>query len=300
MSRAATLVYEETAPARPASARHESVSYRVLGCHEMRLPAVVNNPGREPGMAALFVDNLEAFDVAMPAAAARPRGAPRLRLALRAHWLAGMAVVSLALLVVTPVLANGLGGAQPRHFTFSGYNDPAGTQSAPVFEQASGTEAAPVSAPAPPASGGYDLQGPPSISVAQIEAVLRQYGSPASGLGQSLYDLGVKYGIDPAYALAFFVHESACGTRGVARFTKSLGNIRWSDGYASYEGYRSYDTWQSGFEDWYKLITDLYINGWGLRTVDDIVPVYAPSEDSNDPAGYIASVKYLVDSWRGK
>ncbi len=57
-----------------------------------------------------------------------------------------------------------------------------------------------------PKSG--DVVGPPSISVNQIEAVLKQYGSPASGKGQTLYDLGIKYGIDPAYALAFFVHES--------------------------------------------------------------------------------------------
>jgi hypothetical protein len=32
--------------------------------------------------------------------------------------------------------------------------------------------------------------------------------------------------------------------------------------------------------------------------VDAIVPVYAPAADRNDPAGYIASVKYMVDSWR--
>ena len=44
------------------------------------------------------------------------------------------------------------------------------------------------------------------------------------------YDLGVHYGIDPAYALGFFVVESACGTRGVARTTHSLGNIRCTPG----------------------------------------------------------------------
>ena len=102
------------------------------------------------------------------------------------------------------------------------------------------------------------------------------------------------------YALAFFVHESACGTRGVARFTHSLGNIRWTEGYDNYEGYRSYGSWQAGMEDWYKLIAGLYINGWGLRTVDQIIPVYAPAADSNNPPTYIASVKSMVDSWRGK
>ncbi len=148
--------------------------------------------------------------------------------------------------------------------------------------------------------GNYSLIGAPSISVAQIEFVLQKYGSPATGLGQQLYDLGVSYDINPAYALAFFVHESACGTKGVARFTKSLGNVRWSPGWDNYSGYRMYPSWVAGMEDWYKLITDLYINQWGLRTVDDIVPVYAPADDGNSPSSYAASVKWMVDDWRGK
>lgn len=152
----------------------------------------------------------------------------------------------------------------------------------------------------PPAQGNYDITGTPTISVGKIEEVLRKYGSPAVGKGQALYDIGMKYGINPAFALAFFVHESGCGTKGVARFTHSLGNIRWTQGFDNYEGYRSYSSWEAGMEDWYKLITDLYINGWGLRTVDAIIPVYAPSGDNNNPPVYIQSVKSMVDSWRGK
>ncbi len=41
-----------------------------------------------------------------------------------------------------------------------------------------------------------------------------------------MYDLGVKYGIDPIYALAFFQHESDFGTTDEARKTLSLGNER--------------------------------------------------------------------------
>ncbi len=41
---------------------------------------------------------------------------------------------------------------------------------------------------------------------------------------------------------------------------------------------------------------------YGLRhscaTVDEIVPVYAPSSDYNDVAAYIAAMKYAVDGWR--
>src|SRR5437588_724183 len=45
---------------------------------------------------------------------------------------------------------------------------------------------------------GYDLVAPPSMTAAQIDAVLAQYGSPAAGTGAAFYALGVEYGIDPA------------------------------------------------------------------------------------------------------
>jgi len=228
-------------------------------------------------------------------------------------WLAGTAfcLVTLALLV-SPVFAAVLPGGSHRPAralygvplgsglssgAVAAANAPiidAGTASPPQVTQAE--QPRPVD-PAP-SQGTYDLVGPPTISVARIESVLQKYGSPAVGKGQALYNIGVSYGINPAFALAFFVHESGCGTQGVARFTKSIGNIRWTEGYDNYEGYRSYGSWEQGIEDWYKLIGDLYIKGWGLRTVDAIIPVYAPYGDSNNPPVYIASVKRLVDEWR--
>lgn len=144
----------------------------------------------------------------------------------------------------------------------------------------------------------YEVTGSPTISAEFIDQVLDNYGSPASGKGQALYDLGMKYGIDPVYALAFFMHESSFGTTGVARVTLSLGNIRATAGYTSYEGYRKYKTWEEGFEDWYRLIKKQYVQKWKLSTVDKIIPVYAPSSDNNDEAAYIQSVKNAVDSWR--
>jgi hypothetical protein len=218
-------------------------------------------------------------------------------------WLVGTVVGLLALLVVVaPVLGRGTAGAKKPRWALSGFSTAPLPFEAPVIDAT--TEGAPVVEPLAPieaeASQPYSVIGPPSLSVGQIEAVLRQYGSPAVGKGQHLYDLGIRYSIDPAYALAFFVHESACGTKGVARFTQSLGNIRWTEGFESYEGYRKYPSWEAGMEDWYKLITELYIGGWNLRTVDQIIPVYAPSGDNNHPPTYIASVKAMVDSWRGK
>jgi hypothetical protein len=155
--------------------------------------------------------------------------------------------------------------------------------------------------PAVPDAAGaapYQADTAPTITVDRINAVLQEFNSPAAGSGQAFYDLGVRYGINPAVALAFFIHESAAGTKGVARFTNSVGNIRTTPGYRDYQGYRAYDSWTEGIEDFYKLIRDLYIDGWGLHTVAEILPRYAPAADNNDTAAYIANVQNLIDSWR--
>jgi hypothetical protein len=144
----------------------------------------------------------------------------------------------------------------------------------------------------------YEVEGVPTIDADFINQVLDSYGSPARGKGQALYDLGVEYGIDPVYALAFFLQESRFGTTGVARVTLSLGNIRATPGYESYDGYRKYQSWEAGFEDWYKLIRVQYIEKWNLSTVDQIIPVYAPGSDNNDVNAYIRAVKLAVDTWR--
>ncbi len=144
----------------------------------------------------------------------------------------------------------------------------------------------------------YEVTGPPTVSADFINQVLDYYNSPANGKGQALYDFGVQYNVDPVYALAFFMHESGFGATGVARVTLSLGNIRATPGYASYDGYRKYKTWEDGFEDWYKLIQKQYVQKWNLSTIDQIIPVYAPSSDHNDVDAYIQSVENAVDAWR--
>jgi hypothetical protein len=123
--------------------------------------------------------------------------------------------------------------------------------------------------------------------------------SPAQGTGQTLYDLSKQYGIDDAYALAFFEQESQFGTTGMARFTHSLGNIRCSAGYQCSNGYRAYNSWVAGEADWYQLIHSLYIDTWHLTTVEQIIPIYAPTSDGNDVTGYIAAVEQAVALWQG-
>ena len=57
------------------------------------------------------------------------------------------------------------------------------------------------------------------------------------------------------------------------------------------------NSWVDGFEQWYKLIRNLYVAQWGLVTVDKIIPTYAPNSDGNNEAEYIASLKHEIDTW---
>jgi flagellum-specific peptidoglycan hydrolase FlgJ len=156
----------------------------------------------------------------------------------------------------------------------------------------------------PSGPGGQDqLQGRPTIEASFINRILATASSPAAGTGQAIYDLGVKYGIDPAYALAFFMHESSFGKTGVANATQSLGNIRCSAGYSCIDGFRAYPTWQDGYENWYSLIKYGYFTGQVSRkcpciTVQQIIPVYAPASDHNDERAYIAAIRNAVSTWR--
>ena len=155
--------------------------------------------------------------------------------------------------------------------------------------------------PIPVHSGPYAVLGKPTITADFINQVLASFNSPAAGKGQALYDLGVKYGIDPVYALAFFMHESLFGTTGEARATLSLGNLRCIPTRPCVDqdrgGYAQMYSWIDGFEQWYKLIRNLYVAQWGRVTVDQIIPKYAPNSDGNNEREYIAILKREIDTW---
>jgi hypothetical protein len=150
------------------------------------------------------------------------------------------------------------------------------------------------------------LQSVPSLSAAQIDTILAGYDSPATGSGRDFYDLGVQYGIDPAYALAFFVHESTAGTnlnwdgmKPDGSTTHDIGNISCAGYPTCYGRWRDYADWKTGIDDWYRLINDEYIGGRGFSTVDQVIPVYAPSIE-NDVDGYTNAVSALVGQWRAE
>jgi hypothetical protein len=161
-----------------------------------------------------------------------------------------------------------------------------------VLEEAVGQAKAQMSGQA-----GDSIVSSPTVSAAFIDKVLAAAHSPAQGLGSLIYRLGVQTKINPAYALAFFHHESDYGTKGIATITHSLGNIKCSAGYRCYGLYRWYPTWQAGIEDWYTLIKTVYLPA-GRTTLKAIIPIYAPTNDNNDVTAYIRGVQADVARWQ--
>lgn len=141
---------------------------------------------------------------------------------------------------------------------------------------------------------------PPRISPARFRAVLAQHASPALSQSDALYLICTQRGIDPAIALAFFVHESQCGTRGVATRTKNWGNLRKGQGNQLFNqrGWAYYDSWLKSLSDWCLLITAKYIQLWKLDTVGKALPKYAPQSDNNVPHRYAAAVCRMVSEWQ--
>jgi hypothetical protein len=147
-----------------------------------------------------------------------------------------------------------------------------------------------------------DVRGRPSLSPDFINQVLTAYRSPAAGLGQTFYDLSVQYGIDDAFPLAFFGHESGFGVNGEAASTHSIGNLRCYTGAACVDqdrgGYAYYASWAQGAAAWYALIAGPAYVGDGLVTVPEIISRYAPTADHNDESAYSADVMAKVTRWR--
>jgi hypothetical protein len=155
----------------------------------------------------------------------------------------------------------------------------------------------------------YRVTRPPSITPERIDQILAEAHSPAAGLGEAVFKLGVKYGIDPSFALAFYHHESVYGRTGEARKTYSTGNERCIPDRLCIDrqrgGYAQMYSWLDGFDHWFRLIAYGYVEGHvtiplvGHRciTVDEIIPVYAPSSDHNNVKAFINAVKHDVDTW---
>ena len=153
-----------------------------------------------------------------------------------------------------------------------------------------------------------DVVSAPCISAERIDEILAANDSPAAGTGKAFYDYGLKYGIDPTVALAFFREESTFGKFGAANRTKSIGNIRYYDtadpNDAAYcptqrndNGFCSYDSWEQGIEHFYKYINGPLYVAAGNNTLEEIVPIYI-SASSTETSSIISKMRSWLAEWR--
>lgn len=156
----------------------------------------------------------------------------------------------------------------------------------------------------------WSLSHDPSITPEQFDAVLREYNSPAVGVGSAIYPYAKERHIDTAYVLYIFIHESTAGTNpNWAGFkpdgstTHNIGNIICAGYPTCYGNFRDYPSWEIGFQQAVDLLKDyrdggpLY-NGKRHADIADAIHTWAPSDDGNDPDGYSESLKRNVSKWR--
>jgi hypothetical protein len=151
------------------------------------------------------------------------------------------------------------------------------------------------------ATTGTSILGRSSLSASFINTLFTLAHSPAAGTGQTFYTQSQQTGIDDAYPLAIFWHESNFGRAGVAVATRNPGNVTCpGSSFPCLGNFRLYPTWAVGVQDLYTLLAKVYVSSRHLSTVETIFPVYAPLSDGNSPAAYIASVKSSVALWRSQ
>jgi len=148
------------------------------------------------------------------------------------------------------------------------------------------------------------IAGPADMTPESFQRVLEDYSSPALPDAELLYPVLTYAGVRPSVFLAFFIHESRCGTLGIAASHQlnNPGNVRSVADPASggvvidtpRGQFVRYPTWTVGTRDWAKRLRGPLYEGAGLKTVAQVIPKYAPSSDGNDTEAYIRAVEATV------
>jgi hypothetical protein len=152
------------------------------------------------------------------------------------------------------------------------------------------------------------IRSAPDIEPARFAALLAAGGSPALPEAGAIYQAVVARAVSPLFALAVFMHESRLGLEGIcARYqTRSLGNVR-TPHLPEHGGqviqtergaFVAYPTWAAGAADWAERLRGPRYAGAGLVTVRQILPVYAPGSDGNQPDAYAAAVLAFIARYR--
>ena len=148
----------------------------------------------------------------------------------------------------------------------------------------------------------YTILAAPRISRRTFAGILERADSPAASSARDAYDAAVAYGVDPAVLLAVFRHESGYGRAGVARSSRSWGNLRRSPWYPTVDGFARYPTWEAGAKDTARLLRVYGKNqirpGRNTSTCQTFPYVWAPSGDGNRPDAYGDALVRYINGYR--
>ncbi len=160
---------------------------------------------------------------------------------------------------------------------------------------------APLPTTAAPPVAGDSITGGPSISAKQIAAAVASRRPLEDGEAEYIFSLSRTTGVDAAFALAVWQHESGMGTTGAARDTRNMGNIEWSarchcQRLAAHPRWRAYHSFREAEADWFALVSGPVYVGSGNDTVARVITKYAPPVE-NDTAAYIREVRAAMKGW---
>jgi len=149
----------------------------------------------------------------------------------------------------------------------------------------------------PTSAPSMSIVGAPSVTPAVADAVLAREGSPLAGQGGYICLEGRRAGIDPVFLLAVVAQVDAPSPLPDA--AHNVGHVLATAGQPAAGGFRVYPSWRAGVAGWYELMRTLYVDRWGLRTLDTVWPVYAPGS-REQVEGQLGALEAMVTAWRAQ
>ncbi len=144
----------------------------------------------------------------------------------------------------------------------------------------------------------YTILAAARIPLSTYQKVLTQAGSPLAASYEDSWAYLTSLGVDPAFALAQWLHESDYGLLGAAVAHHNPGNLRLSPGMPVVNGFAQFPDWLSGVRGYANLIAGpLYGQSTGYNTALKMPFRYAPSADNNDPAAYGAAMVQSISGF---
>lgn len=140
----------------------------------------------------------------------------------------------------------------------------------------------------------------PTLSAAQIDAILSQAHSPIAGMGSYIYGLSVSSGVDDGFALAVWKEETQLCTLhfGLAPWD-NCGDVRYAPNAPTVNGFAQYGSYQAGISDWFAHMDRVYLSK-GLVTIEQIGPVYCPPSDNGGTSNWTPNVVTLTAYYRSQ